>query len=103
MNEKEIFDTVQEIICHQFGILPESIKPDTDLQYNFRMDSLDRVKIFMYIEDRLKCQLTDEEENLLHESFNADPTPKTIVRFFAKRKIYCNQTRKFYTKSLFPN
>ena len=101
MTEKEIFDIVQDVISHQFGVFPESIKPDTDLQHNFSMDSLDRVEVFMDITTRLKCQLTDEEENVLHESFNANPTPKTIVNFFCKKLNILRPNQKIlYQKSV---
>ena len=53
MTEKDIFDATKDVISHQFGILPESIKPDTDLQENFSLDSLDRIEIFMHLENKL--------------------------------------------------
>lgn len=102
MTEKDIFDAIKDVISHQFfGVLPESIKPNTDLQENFSLDSLDRVEIFMHLETKLNCRLTDDEENLLGESFNANPTPQTIVDFFCKKlKIIQTNKNPLYKKSV---
>lgn len=101
MTEKDIFDATKDVISHQFGILPESIKPDTDLQENFSLDSLDRVEILMHLENKLNCRLTDDEENLFYEFFNMNPTPKTIVNFFCKKLNILQPNQKLlYQKSV---
>ena len=101
MTEKDIFNAIREVINRQFLVSSELIKPDTDLQETFSLESLDCVEMLMLLENKLNCRLTDDEENLLRESFRANPTPQTMVDCFCKKlEIIQPNKNPLYTKSV---
>ena len=101
MTKRQVFESVQDVIAQMFLISPQTIRPDTDLQHNFALDSLDTMEIFIKVGNRLKCKITSEDETLLKESFAANPTPKTITNFFCdKLNVLQPNTKILYQKSV---
>ena len=106
MNEKQILTIVQDIIGHIFDVEPKSIQQDTNLVYNFELDSLDKAEIFLQVAHRVHCNFNTDEEDLFYEIFNQDPTPQTIVNFILQKlkhglvQIHSTKTNVLYTKSV---
>ncbi len=106
MNEKQILTIVQDVIGHIFCIEPKSIQQDTNLVYNFELDSLDKAEIFVRVAHRVHCNFNTDEEDLFYEIFNQDPTPQTIVNFMLQKlkygniKIHPTKNNILYTKSV---
>ena len=58
---KEILQKVQEIISEQMGYPTENVTPNSELDYNLNVGSLDRIEIFIKIEDTFSIQISDEQ------------------------------------------
>ena len=58
---ESVSDIVIAIIAEQMGCDPSEIKPESRLMDDLNADSIDRMEIAMMIEERLDCEIPDED------------------------------------------
>ncbi|MPN09743.1 Acyl carrier protein [bioreactor metagenome] len=56
-----VFEKVQAIICAQFDLSKDAVKPDSVIMEDFDADSLDLIDLAMSIEDEFEMEVPDEE------------------------------------------
>lgn len=58
--EKKMFEKVKEIIVDTIGCNADDVKPESRLEEDLSMDSLDAVQVNMNIEEQLGITIPDE-------------------------------------------
>lgn len=56
-----MFEKIQKMISSQLNIELEKITPETNINEDFKVDSLDMLELFMEFEETFNVELTDEE------------------------------------------
>ena len=66
MQYNEIYERFSAIVAEESGEDVSRIKPNTDIQKDLKMDSLDIVELMMHTEDVFKMEIPDEESDDLN-------------------------------------
>ena len=66
MQYNEIYERFSAIVAEESGEEVSRIKPNTDIQKDLKMDSLDIVELMMHTEDVFKMEIPDEESDDLN-------------------------------------
>ena len=91
MNEKQIFEKLQEIISETLGIKKVFINLETDLIQELGADSLDMIELFYRTIDEFHIEIKNSiEEDSLRDKFFQNPTPKTLMDFAKEKSVINN-------------
>ena len=61
MTDKEIEETVKQIIVDQLGVKKEDVKEESSFVDDLGADSLDTVELVMALEEKFDTELPDED------------------------------------------
>ena len=60
-SQQEIFDQVRSILVEVFGVDPNKVTPEANLQNDLRLDSLGIIEFIVEIEDGFGIQIPDDQ------------------------------------------
>lgn len=61
MTKDELAFRVKELLADEFGLVLEAIKEDDYIEATLGLDSLDRLELVLYIEDKFKVEIPENE------------------------------------------
>ena len=62
MSNEEIFQTIKDLVCEQFGMEPDDVTLETSCEDDLGADSVDRVELVMAMEEEFELGMTAEDE-----------------------------------------
>lgn len=60
MNQDDIFQKVQKIVCEQLSVDESEVKPEASFANDLGADSLDTVELVMALEEEFDIEIPDE-------------------------------------------
>lgn len=57
----DLFEEIRRVICEQFDVKPEEIKPETSFIDNLGADSLDTLELIMALEEEFAMEIPDDD------------------------------------------
>ena len=84
MPPKTTLEIIQDIVKDNFGLHPESVKPEAKLMADIGLDSLDLIELAMALEEELNIYIDDsrlpESDYTVQELLNViDSSKKQII------------------------
>lgn len=80
MDETEIWTVLNEVLVEEFKLDPKDIKPEANFYDDLGLDSLDLFTAVSVIEERFRCHIQLEDEELM-----AVRTPADAVALLLKK------------------
>ena len=62
MSNEEIFQTIKDLVCEQFGMEPDDVTLETSFEDDLGADSVDLVELVMAMEEEFELGVTQEED-----------------------------------------
>ena len=62
MSNEEIFQTIKDLVCEQFGMEPDDVTLETSFEDDLGADSVDLVELVMAMEEEFDVGEIDEED-----------------------------------------
>ena len=62
MSNEEIFQTIKDLVCEQFGMEPDDVTLETSFEDDLGADSVDLVELVMAMEEEFEMGEVQEED-----------------------------------------
>ena len=77
MSNEEIFQTIKDLVCEQFGMEPDDVTLETSFEDDLGADSVDLVELVMAMEEEFELGMTAETRSRPSRPW---ATPSTMWR-----------------------